>query len=130
MKLSAVVVDYAALSNSDLDSAYAAAFATGDSPIYTAAGDEIIQRLATPLSAFESALGIHRFPQWDAIQASGRTTASFVATDTAQQAVVDASGNVVKKVESVLTNGAWLVGGAVLLYALVATRLFKRNRQH
>ena len=109
------VVDYTTLSNSDLDALYATAFASGDSLTYTGAGVEILYRQETPLSAFEALFGRHRFPQYDAIQASGKTTAGFVATDVAQRAVVTSAGTIVNQAEGYLKKGAWIIGGFAAL---------------
>ena len=120
MKLAGLsAVDYSTLSDSALDQAYSDAFNVGDSPTYTAAGDQIVIRLATPTGAIEALFGKHEFPLWDAIQASGKTTAGFVATDVAQQAVLTSSGNLIDSVKSWGSIGGVLLIGAALMVVVL-----------
>lgn len=123
MKLAAAVTTpqsvYTAMSDVDLDAVYSAAFKAGDSPTYTAAGLEILYRLNTPVSAFESLFGYHKFPLYDAIQASGQTTANFVASDVAQQAVVTQSGNIVNAAANLGKKSLYIAAGIIGVALLV-----------
>jgi len=120
MKLAGLsAIDYATLSDSKLDQAYSDAFNVGDSPAYTAAGVQIIARLASPTGFIESMFGHHQFPLWDAIQASGKTTAGFVAPDVAQNAIVTSAGNIVDAAKTwIPVAGMFLLGGALLIAVL------------
>lgn len=119
--LSIAGVDYTALSDSALDSAYAAGWNAGDSSVYTPAAVEIIHRKATPIGFLDSlmtkAFGGSAFPKYDAIQANapqGAITDPFVSADTASTALTTSAANVANTLN---------LGGkiALLFVGLVAT---------
>ena len=106
--------DYTTWSNSDLDAAYAAAYAAQDSPTYTAIGVTIVDREAT---GFLANLFGTPFPQFDAIQLSKGEFAGSVA---APQAVATSAQNLATQAQSL---AAGLGGTAVLLLGSVAVIL-------
>lgn len=108
-------VDYATLSDSALDQSYIDALNARDNSALVAATDEIIRRLATPGSAIEALFGHNKFPKYAAIT-------KFNGTDAIRSSVADSAGNLADKAKSVLTSGAWIVGGVGLLALLLRFR--------
>src|SRR5450759_500617 len=110
--LAAVV--YTTLSNSDLDAAYAAAYAAGDSLTYTSIGDLIVIRQAGLTGMLANLFG-KPFPLFDAIQV---TLGNFDASTAAPQAVVTAAGNVGDAAGNAITtaeNAVSGIGGTLIL---------------
>jgi hypothetical protein len=106
--------DYTPLSNSDLDAAYAAAYAAGDVAAYTAMSSEIIGRQASLTGALRNLFG-NMFPLYNAIQASlGR----FDASTAAPLALETSAGNVVTTAENAVTTVVKAlpsIGGTLIL---------------
>lgn len=117
-------LDYTSLSNSDLDNAYAAAYAANDNATYTAMALEINSRNAS-VSGFLLNLTGSPFPQYDSIQAS---KGEFVASEAAPQAVVTSASNLATEagqaVKSIAGTGilVLLAGGVI-----AAAYLFRKK---
>jgi hypothetical protein len=120
--------DITTLSDSVLDAAYAASFAVDPYGQSTAAyGVEIVDRLASSTGFFVALFG-HPFPLYAAIQASGKTTAGFIPSDAATTAVLDSSGNLITKAESVAASiGKWSIVGIVAAAALALALAFRKK---
>jgi hypothetical protein len=114
MRLGLSSVDYTTWSNSVLDDAYAASYASGDSQGYTAIGQEIVTREAS-VSSFVLNLFGSRFPKFDAIQPG--MTGGINFSDTARTAVATSAANVANSIDlgaKLLTIGAVIVAVAVI----------------
>jgi hypothetical protein len=98
-------VDYTTMPNSDLDAAYAAAYAAQDSQTYTAIGVVIVDREAT---GFLRNLFGTPFPQFDAIQLS---KGEFAGSSAAPQAVATSAGNLATTAQNALGG----IGGTMIL---------------
>ena len=119
-------INYSSLSNSDVDRLYAQANANGDWSGKTAAGIEIIQRLATPEGFIFSVFGHSSFPLYQAIQlAHPNNPASFNAPQVAQTAVKTSAANVAKTIASVGSGIVEVAVGA----AVIALVLFISSRR-
>lgn len=125
MFLGAATVDYSSWSAADLDDAYAAAYAAGDSATYTAIGDQIVINEAAPLTGFFMNLVGTPYPKYDAIQTS---LGNFAGSVAAPAAVSASASNLATSVGSTLTNigsGTVLVMGSV---AIIALLIFLRKK--
>jgi hypothetical protein len=112
-------IDYTALSDSDLDTTYAEAMAKGDSQGAAGSGAEINDRLATA-GSFVQSLFSQPFPKFSKIQASGVTTAGFVSSDVAKQAVQTSAANVEQGIEHFAVN----LGGGLIIAGLLALMVY------
>ena len=107
MKLSAI--NYAAMSDHDLDAAYAAAWNSGNTSAYTATGILIVQREARPILGFVENLFAKPFPQYDAIRES---QGYFAGSVDAPAALSKSAGNIGNYLKS--------LGGTAMLGLLAA----------
>lgn len=107
-----------ALSDSDLDTAYAAYFDVKDTATYTQLGSEIVNRLTSVFSFVQGVFGGTRFPLWEARQAY------FKQTVAAQSSVANSAANVAGTAKDYMLGiGVPLVATAVIvLYLIYANR--------
>lgn len=127
--------DYSALSNNQLDMAYAASFDVGDHVAMDAYAQEIITREQSFLNFGAAFLGVHTFPMYDARvntkpqtpglnQANTPTAPGFSAVSTAQDSVGAAAVSLENTAKSAFSFAALGVGG-LLLVALGLFVVFK-----
>lgn len=113
------------LSDSQLDSAYAAYFDAGDIASASLIEQEIITRQESVFSFLESAVGVTDFPLY-------ATRGHFKAVDAAQTAIVDHTKQVGSAIESGASSLVWgtlkvlapvlVIGGIVFYYMYVKRR--------
>ena len=105
-----------AMSDSRIDSVYAVAFDSKDAFTASGAGVEILDRLATARSFITGALGIVRFPLYDA-------RGAFQQVDTARDAIAD---NTKKVVDSLSTGMYGLIALIVFVGVVVLVVKLKK----
>lgn len=110
--------DIAAMSDADLDTAYAAYFDVHDMVTYSQLATEIGHRLTGVFSFLEGAVGVNRFPLYDARQNY------FNQAIVAQGAIVSSAANVASTVKNyALGIGVpLLVAGMIVFYFVYVKR--------
>lgn len=122
---------YAGLTDSELDAAYSAYYDAHDAVDAGVLADEIIQRLASPLSFAEGLFGVSRFPMYTARQ---QNVTGFNQVQTAQSAAASSAAavgttikNGVASIASKIGVGTGVLIGAAVL-AVAAFVYFKTKK--
>ena len=111
--------DAALLSDSQLDAAYAAYYDAGDLTSANIYAQVILTRLQSFGSFLEGALGVTRFPLFDARQAA--TPGGFQQAQAAQSSISTSAGNLASAAGNAIKSGLSAFGtGTVLGLAIVA----------
>ena len=125
--MSLTTADVQAMSNNQLDDAYAAAYNAGNSQDLTVAGLEILNRENGVLGWGESIFGYNPFPQYTALKSSGvnpNVTQIFADPVAVAQSGLAASAS---NVAGTLTS--WGIGtGLVLALVAAAVIVFEVKR--